>query len=178
MGLITITPPATEPVTLAEVKEYLRLDGNEHDNILSALISSARMYCEAFQNRLFAPQTLEYTQDKWTFPIYLPKPPCISVSSFSYIDENDDVFYFNDYAVEMTPNYTKIVQKRNMALPTIALREVAGIRIRYTTGYETIPSHIKLAILLFIGHRFENPEVESVPAAVHHLLWPDRVVPV
>lgn len=178
MGLITITPPATEPVTLAEVKEYLRIDGNEHDNILFALISSARMYCEAFQNRLFATQTLDYTQDKWAFPIYLPKPPCNSVIYFAYIDEHDDYFYFNDYVIEMTPNYTKIVPKHNASIPTVRLREVGGIRIRYITGYEFIPSHIKLAILLFIGHRFENPEVESVPAAVHHLLWPDRVVPV
>ncbi len=42
-----ITPPAAEPLTLAQVKAHLRLDGNADDALLTSLIAAARRYLEA-----------------------------------------------------------------------------------------------------------------------------------
>ena len=39
-----------EPVTLAEIKTYLRIDGEEEDTLLAALIPIAREHCENVLN--------------------------------------------------------------------------------------------------------------------------------
>ena len=39
-----------EPVTLAEIKTYLRIDGGEEDTLLAALIPIAREHCENYLN--------------------------------------------------------------------------------------------------------------------------------
>lgn len=169
-----------EPVSLQEIKEYLRLDGNDHDVNLSGLIIAARMYCESFQNRTYMPRKYEYTMDTWQFPIYLPKPPFVSIDYFAFVDENGDNHYFNDYVIDSNDQYTKIVLKYNATVPNIRLSELGGIRIRYVAGYfnHAVPQNVKLAIMMFVAHRFENPEMDGIPVAVNHLLWQDRVVPI
>ncbi len=37
-----------EPVNLEEVKAYLRIDGEEEDNLLATLISVAKSHCEDY----------------------------------------------------------------------------------------------------------------------------------
>lgn len=44
----------TEPIALEEAKAHLRVEFNDDDAYISALITAAREYAEAFQNRLIA----------------------------------------------------------------------------------------------------------------------------
>ncbi|MDT8900270.1 head-tail connector protein [Anaeroselena agilis] len=37
-----------EPITLTEVKEYLRIDSEEEDTLLAGLILAAKEHCEAY----------------------------------------------------------------------------------------------------------------------------------
>ena len=41
---------ADEPVSLQEVKTYLRVDGEEEDTLLAGLIPVARQHCENYLN--------------------------------------------------------------------------------------------------------------------------------
>ena len=45
-GLIVNTEPAQEPVTLQEVKEYLRVEDSTDERTIRPLIESARRYAE------------------------------------------------------------------------------------------------------------------------------------
>jgi len=47
MPLQLVTPPVDEPVTLAEAKLHLRVDFDEDDALILALISAARQAAEA-----------------------------------------------------------------------------------------------------------------------------------
>lgn len=88
MSVRVITPPAVEPVTLAEVKLFLRESATDQDAIITALIISARQYAENYCRRALVYQELElclpaYPSDSI---ITLPRPPLQSVRWVKYIN--------------------------------------------------------------------------------------------
>ena len=88
-----ITPVATEPITLAEVRQHLRLPEDEaEDGLLMSLITTARAYCENYTRRALAEQTLEIYLDKFPGidPIVLPCPPLQSVTEIGYKDSTGE----------------------------------------------------------------------------------------
>lgn len=58
MKLECVVPPAKEPVTVAEVNEFLRIDDDIEDNLVASFISAARMFCEEYQHQAYNTQTL------------------------------------------------------------------------------------------------------------------------
>lgn len=66
MALSVLTPCASEPVTLATAKSWLRQDNSTDDDIISGLISAARDHVERFTRRSLVRTTWRMTLD--TFP--------------------------------------------------------------------------------------------------------------
>ena len=60
-----IDGPAGEPVTLSEMKTWLRLDGDEEDDLVMALVTAARLTIEASMRRFMMAQTWRLTLDAW-----------------------------------------------------------------------------------------------------------------
>jgi hypothetical protein len=60
MRIAVVTPPAEEPITLAEAKLHLRRDTafTADDSLITSLISAARRMCEAHVGQAFVTQTL------------------------------------------------------------------------------------------------------------------------
>lgn len=88
-GLTVVTEPTAEPVTLDEAKAHLRVEFENDDLTIKALITAARKYCETVTKRALVTQTLRLTRDAfpgacedWAFR--LPRPPLQSVSSIKY----------------------------------------------------------------------------------------------
>lgn len=50
------TPPAVEPITLAEAKSYLRITNSNDDSFITALISAVRRRCEEYTQRALITQ--------------------------------------------------------------------------------------------------------------------------
>lgn len=69
-ALQIVVPPVVEPVTLAEAKNYLRVDQDitDDDALISELIVAAREYAETYCGRSFANKT--YRQSLDSFPYY------------------------------------------------------------------------------------------------------------
>lgn len=190
MALKLVTLPATEPVSLLEVKSHLRIDFADDDTLLAGFITAAREYCEMFQNRAFITQTWELTMDAWPcFPFQLPMPPLVSVSSIKYFDTAnvettwDAANYFED--TDSEPG--RIGLAHSISLPTTTLRPINGVKIQYVAGYgvaTAVPLRAKQAILMLIGHLYENREsvsqedLKEIPFAVSSLLWLDRIIPI
>lgn len=189
-GLKLITAPATEPVSLAEVKSQLRIDSITEDTYLGTLIAAAREYCEMFQNRAYITQTWELTLDGWPcFPIKLPMPQLISVTSIKYFDTAnvEATWAASNYFEDTDSEPGRIGLGYNIVLPTITLRPINAVKIRYVAGYgaaSAVSLRTKQAILMLIGHLYENRETVSpvdlkeIPFAVSSLLWLDRIVPI
>lgn len=190
MGLKLIAAPTTEPILLAEVKSQLRIDSTTEDTYLGTLITAAREYCEVFQNRAYITQTWELTLDTWPrFPFRLPMPPLVSVTRIDYHDTLDVEITWaaSNYFVDTDSEPGRVGLGYNIVLPTTTLRALNAIKIQYVAGYgaaDDVPQRTKQAILLLIGHMYENRETVSpvdlkeIPFAVSSLLWLDRLVPI
>jgi uncharacterized phiE125 gp8 family phage protein len=74
-SLTTLTPPAVEPVTLAEAKQHLRVDTDTDDGYISSLITAAREWCEAYCDETFIHAQYRMTLDSFPIEIELPRPP-------------------------------------------------------------------------------------------------------
>src|SRR5262245_53160596 len=86
MTLRLITPPAFEPVTLAEAKAHCRIVINDDDSLVANLISVARERAEHETGRSLMLQAWEQVQDELAGDVRLGMPPVIDVDLFSYVD--------------------------------------------------------------------------------------------
>jgi len=94
---VTKTVTGTEPVTLAEAKEYLRVFHDTEDNVITQMITNARKVLEMSTGLSLVEQTIEIRtviRDSFTLP-YGP----ISSVTFATID---DVYIDDDYIDEET----------------------------------------------------------------------------
>ena len=189
MPLKRTVPPTTEPVTLAMAKAHLRVDDNEEDPLIAQVIEAAREWCEDFQRRSFCSQTWRLTLDE--FPscdvIELPRPPLASVSSITYVDSDGatQTLSSGDYTVDTDSEPGRVILGYDESWPST--RDVPNaVTITYVAGYGAndsfVPAKVKQAMLLLIGHWFENREdiltgtiSKQIEKGAEALLWPQRV---
>lgn len=189
-GSSTGSPASSpEPITLAQAKLHLRVDHDDEDDYIEALIVTAREYAEAFQRRKLMQGTL--TQDLNEFPegggpIRLLYPPLISVTSITYLDEDgvQQTLPSANYRVVNDDIGATIEPEFDYSWPIT--RDVSNaVRVTYVAGYgasaASVPGTTKTAMLLLIAHWYENREAVVVgtiaapaPLAVDTLLRVER----
>lgn len=189
MPLKRTSAPAKEPVTLDMAKAHIRVDGGEEDAYIEQILKTAREWCEDFQRRAYVTQTWRLTLDE--FPacgeLELPRPPLASVTSITYLDTNGDsqTLATSVYAVDTDADPGRVYLKYNQTWPSTRAIQNA-VTITYVAGYGADDSHVpaamKQAILLLVGHWFENREdvvsgslPKHIDMGVKALLWPNRV---
>ena len=193
MGLKLVTPPETEPVTLAEAKAHLRLDTESDDAYVSALITAARERVEIFLRRALITQVFECTIDD--FPAYdraidLPRPPLQSVEWIKYLDTAGVLQTLDPgiYTVDASSNEIgRIALAWNRFWP-FTRYTINAVTIRFTAGYGDaagdVPQAIRQGILIEISNLYENREDAvvgqniSMLSVSERLLWPYRALSV
>ncbi len=180
MSLFLVTAPSSEPVSLSELKLHLRVDSTTEDDLITGLNVAAREYAEAFTQRAIPPQTFDYKLD--AFPcgseFYLPKAPCISVTSISYIDTNGDTqtlattVYGTDLPVGPQARAGRIYLKYQQVWPST--RDIPNaVTIRFVAGYAgtalTIASLTQSAgtatATVTAGHGLTNLQLVTIAGA-------------
>ena len=179
MALRLITAPATEPVSSAEAKLHLKVDGSTDDTLIAALISAARILCESFQGRGYITQTWELTLDAFpASPFELPMAPLASVVSIKYKDADGTEYTVDsgDYVLDLSSEPGRVALADGKSWPSVSLYPVGGVKIRYTVGGASAPANVKQAILLTIGDWYEDRQAGSdLSPAAKALLTVDRV---
>jgi uncharacterized phiE125 gp8 family phage protein len=175
MGLSLVTGPALEPVSLDEAKQHCRIDSTADDGLVAGYLFAARQYVELLTNRPLITQTFDFFIDRdgpvtdafeWRGNrrlIELPRAPAIAVTSITYVDTNGatQTLAANQYAVDVTSNIGRIEPAFGVVWPCVRNQNKA-ITVRFTAGYGTnpgdVPMPINQAILLTVGHWYENRE--------------------
>jgi len=165
MAIKVITPPSSEPVTLTQAKSQSRVDISTDDTLLNSYIAAARRYCERVDWRAYMTQTLEVWLDEWPSGnvLTLPRPPLQSVTYIKYYDEDSIEATFSSaaYYVDTVSEPGRVMLKSDYDWPSATLREVNGVVVRFIAGWtsaDNVPETIRQAILLVIGHWYENRE--------------------
>jgi uncharacterized phiE125 gp8 family phage protein len=165
--LILVTPPQSEPVSLAEAKDHLRETSDEQDSLIGSLIVAARMYVEQITGRALISQTWRMELD--CFPewkINVPRPKLVSVSSLTYVATDGTVTTIaaDDYTVTVGGEHERgfVVPAYQNNWPTC--RDVpSAVKLTFVAGYasaEDVPEPIKHYIKLMIGSMYAHRETE------------------
>src|SRR5262245_22397792 len=65
MPSILLAGPAAEPITLAEAKQFVRVEHDDDDDIIAALIAGSRIHVETQTRRALITQSWRLTRDVW-----------------------------------------------------------------------------------------------------------------
>ncbi len=170
-----ITAPATEPLTLAEAKIYLRVDGTDQDALIGDLIASARVMAEQWLRRSLMSQTWKLAYD-YGIPdyVWLPMGPVVSVASVVLVADDGST------ATLAADQYWL-----NAAKDRLIIQNVCGVKraeVTYNTGYgaaEDVPAPIKTGMLAHVAQLYDNRGeglAEPFPAQSAGLYLPFREV--
>lgn len=162
--------PASEPVTLLEARAQLRNeDVSFDDTFINDLITSSRLFCEGYLNRVLITQTWRQNENQWANPIKLRVNPVISVTTLKYIDSAEAEQTITDstdnYQVDLKSDVASISEGLVNAFPSLG-QSINPIEIIMVCGYGAaadVPEDIKSAIKLMISHFYDNRNMVNVP---------------
>lgn len=189
MRFTVTTAPTVEPVTLADLKEHLRVIDDDEDAKIEAILTASRAYVEEHTGRALCTQTITLKLDRFPCRIELPRPPLASVTSITYVDQNGttQTLSADSYRVSTSGEPGTIDPAYNTAWPsTRAISD--AITIVYVAGFgaaAAVPPLYVHAIKLMASHLFDNPSpinvgniVTPLPHGLSALLglvsWGDR----
>lgn len=184
---VLIKAPAEAPVSVSEAKAHCRVDVTDENNLLQALIAAAVTHLDGWSGilgRCLVRQTWRQDFDGFAWCLRLPLAPAIEVTSVTYKDTA---------GAEQTvaaPSYQLLADERGpfvrfastFSAPSLQTDRPA-VSVTYAAGYggpDDVPQAIKHAMLLLIGHWYENREavvagsMSAAPMAVDALLTPFR----
>lgn len=182
MPLKLVTDATAEPVTLAELKEQLRVSTSTgiEDNILQSYIQSARKLAENKTCRAFMPQTWKLVLDD--FPgddaaIILPIAPLSSSATdvvISFLDEasgNTTTLSATAYTVDSDSEPGRVYPSYGNEWPTNVRDVPNAVSIQFVCGYplssssgantsiEPLKNWIKVRCAMWYEHR--EPVIEG-----------------
>jgi uncharacterized phiE125 gp8 family phage protein len=173
-GLVIVTAPPDEPVTLEEATLFARWEsGTDEDALFNSLIQSSREQVEIVTEHQLNTATYRQYFDGWPASrcFLLDKPPLQSVTSIQYIDSDDNTqtVTASDYIVYTENQHRGIVQfKNNYSLPVLREERFNSVIIEFVCGYQgwpvgnaqDVPQSLKDAIKIFVNDAWSHREFD------------------
>lgn len=181
------TEPTVEPYDMVRAKQYMRIDLDDENENINALLKASRIWVEDYLRRKLISQTI--TLYRWSFSeaMLLPCPPFLSLTTFKYVNTAGTLTTVDSsfYAIDSTTEPARVRRAYDQSYPSPRWQWDA-IQIAYKAGYgttaDTVPEQIKIGIYQMALHLFENREpviigsgATKVPMHVEALLRPYRV---
>ena len=168
MSIIRITDPVSFAVSLAEVKEFVKLPGSTaEDDLFVSFLKSAESYAENYMKRSIMPQQWRLRIDSVSDNIQLLRGPLstvsTAVSNFSYYDSTNgtNAMPSTCYTVDTNYEYPRIYRTYDADWPDDIRPSAESVNIEYWTGYknkDSVPEPIKAWIKLRVASQWQNRE--------------------
>lgn len=184
------TPPAVEPVTVAEAKAHCRVDTSDDDTYIGTLITAARQWCEEYLDRSLIHQQYVVRFDSFPYEIELPRPPMATAGTTTAVtltytlgDESTAVLSATQYRVDRNDTPGVVRQLRSGTWPA-NLDDKNAVTFTWWAGYgatgASVPAAIRHAMLMLVGMWYErrtaadSVTANEVPFGVKSLLDSQR----
>ena len=195
MRTALVTAASTEALRLGDVKRHLRLStaATDEDKELKIFRAAARGYAEDYTGRKLIKQRWYFYRDEWPEgdTIKLPYAPLSSSPSTAIVYRKSDgtstTLSSTAWALSTVREPGVVHLGYGESWPSDSLWNVDPIRVEYKCGYSSqstgIPEAITHAMLLMVGHMYENREntvpgymgLKEIPDTAKRLLNPYRV---
>ena len=155
----TTTTIVSDVVTVAEIKNYLRLEGfidnsesissefNDDDTLIAELIVSARQRLEEYTGESFVPKTMEIEFTNLAGNFESPFGP---VNTILYLrDSEGDSISTDDFSISFNGRVLKTPKYEEMTM-------------QYECGYAVLPKGLKEAVMKEVAYRYINRGDENV----------------
>jgi uncharacterized phiE125 gp8 family phage protein len=181
---LIVNGPAIEPVALADAKKWLKLETNDDDDVVGALITAARLMVEAQIRRMLITQTWRLIYDCWPNGrrIKVPLAPFQSLTAMRVYDAAGvaQAVSASLYYVDSAPDAARIIFGGPPQNPG---RNAAGVEIDIVVGYgatpESVPEPLRQAIRTLVTDWYENrgdadagDMANALPSSVRALVAP------
>lgn len=149
MSIVVVTPPASEPVSLAEAKLFLRIDHASEDDLIAALIGAAREAVEAGCGRALITRRVRESLDIWRRDAVggavLGLGPVSDVIAVRLLADNgsQSVIGPDRYRLEGHRDRPRLVFASGVPA---TLRTAGGIEIEYDAGFTDDAAELPLAL--------------------------------
>lgn len=190
MAVVQTSAPAVLPITLADAKAHLRVDGSDEDTLITSLIETATAHIERGYGLALITQGLTIIRDGWpdNWLVELALTPVQSVSTITIfeVDGGGIAFDAGHWFADIISHPPRIVLHGTAPWPEPG-RRANGIEIAVIAGFgdapDDVPEPIRQAVLLLVAHWVERREPVSLetagqdfPGTVSALLNPFRPV--
>ncbi len=157
MTITLLTPPALEPVTLADMRQFLRLDSDREDSLLTGLIKAARETLEQQAGLALINQTWRLYADHWPRHglITICKYPVRSiVSATAYAEDGTPVV-----VAAQDVRLDEAARPARLYLAAQSTNPLSGLEVDFVAGFgETgtdVPDALRHAIMTLVAHWYE-----------------------
>lgn len=168
-----LSGPAVEPLTLAEAKAHLRLETDDEDPLLAALLRAARIAAETEMRRVLVSQRWQVEFATWPATgIRLPLAPVASVDEVRWLDRDGAPALLDGGAYRFDGERLWL-----LARPAGA----SGYEVDLTAGYgpagSDVPEPIRHALRLLVTHWHEHRSAAGDAMAPAPAGWRELIAP-
>ena len=183
MAMALISPPATPPVSLAKVKEFLKIENNDDDNLINDLIAQAVSHIENIADQKLITQDWRIFFDELpsTGILEIALAPIISPIEVRFYDDQGDaqIVSAQDYEFDCYSIPARLWIKTPICIGHQLNGFEVDVRVGFGASGVEVPGDIIRALLLTIAHWYEfrgavHPADQplSNPAGLDALLAP------
>jgi len=137
----------TEPIALADVKLYSKIDYSEEDTLITSLITAVRERLEEFTGRSFVAKTIEAYWDYLPSEVRLPYPEHDTITEVQINGEVSTAY------AQMGLNRLVVKPESIVTLGTEVVNP--SLYVKYTT-LGTCPEAVKIEMLRLIDEKYRN----------------------
>jgi uncharacterized phiE125 gp8 family phage protein len=172
-----VTGPAVEPVTYAELADWLRLPTVDDRAVVVALETAGRMYVEQVTRYTLITTTFALHLDWFPEAIILPARPVQAVTSITYIDPSGTTQTLDPsrYLLDAQGPRPIVIPPLGSFFPVPKVQQPNAVTVTFTAGFGDSPAQVpepyKLAIKIWVATNYNQREavvMGRTPAIVPH----------